>query len=206
MTKLEEIFIKNWKKFSWRKLKKKFITKVERNFHQKLKEIFMTNLKEFSWQTIKEMFVSKMELTISFSELRSILRNSNCKNVEKVSQRKLKGILWQKLKEMFIKNWKKFSWQNWKKCSWKMKEIFMTKIEMNFMTKIERNVHQKLEDKFMIKIEWTFIKKNMNIFLINAKIIPMSDPSYCWHSRLASLFNILVPNSVGYSQSWRSKF
>ena len=166
----------------------------------------MTNLKEFSWQTIKEMFVSKMELKISFSELRSIPRNSNCKNVEKVSQRKLKGILWQKLKEMFIKNWKKFSWQNWKKCSWKMKEIFMTKIEMNFMTKIERNVHQKLEDKFMIKIEWTFIKKNMKIFLIIAKIIPMSDPSYCWHSRLASLFNILVPNSVGYSQSWRSKF
>ena len=49
------------------------------------------------------MFVSKMELTISFSELRSILRNSNCKNVQKVPQRKLKGILWQKLKEMFIK-------------------------------------------------------------------------------------------------------
>ena len=110
---------KYWKKCSWQK-NERVITKIERNYHQKLKEIFMTNLKEFSWQTIKEMFVSKMELTISFSELRSILRNSNCKNVENVSQRKLKGILWQKLKEMFIKNWKKFSWQNWKKCSSKI--------------------------------------------------------------------------------------
>ena len=71
------------------------------------------------------MFVSKMELTISFSELRSILRNSNCKNVENVSQRKLKGILWQKLKEMFILN-----------------EIFMTKLKEMFM-KNERNFHDQ---------------------------------------------------------------
>ena len=130
----------------------------------------MTNLKEFLWQTIKEMFVSKMELTISFSELRSILRNSDYKNVEKFSQSKLKGILRQKFKEMLIKNWKKSLWQNWKKCSWKMKEIFMTKIEMNFMTKIERNVHQKLEDKFMIKIEWTFIKKIWTFFWLMQRL------------------------------------